>query len=75
MRPRFGNSWKKGNASLQEYGLRDTRYYEVCLISVDLFGEELRALLNSRVLVGATYNVTHNTYSSRARIYLSLIHI
>ena len=63
--PRSGNSWKKGKASLQEYVLGDTRYHEIILISVACFGEkELRALLDSRVLVGAPYHITH-TYSSR----------
>ena len=43
-----------------DYVLRDTRYYEISLISVARFGEkERRALLNSRVLLGATYHVTH----------------
>ena len=35
--PRSGNSWKKGKASLQEYVLCDTRYYEISLISVARF--------------------------------------
>ena len=60
--PRFGNSWKKGKASLQEYVLRDSGYYEISLIPVDRFGEkELRAPSNSRMLVGATYNVKHRS--------------
>ena len=59
---------EEGKASLQEYVLPETRYYEINLISVARFGEkELRALLNSRVLVGATYHVTY-ACSSRTRI-------
>ena len=46
--PRFGNSWQKKKPSSLEYVLRDTRYYEISL---------LLALLNSRVLVGATNHV------------------
>ena len=48
---------------MQDY-VRDARYYEISLISVARFGEkERRAVLISRVLLGATYHATHIVYS------------
>ena len=47
MGPRSSDSQNKGKTFLQEYVLRDTRYYEECRLSVARFGEkELRAAIN-----------------------------
>ena len=40
MGPRSSDSQNKGKTFLQEYVLRDTRYYEVRLLSVARFGKE-----------------------------------